>query len=309
MQDWLFSKYKLKAGAIRLTNLNNSKDYPVLSESFSIKWNSGNPADSVEIWFSNNNGDSWELIQSQINTRSYVWDVSKVQDCSLGKIRLLLKNSLGFVYGISESSLFAINNNASNGTPVVKILNQEFIKSGYLNVNSINLELFVADPEKDSVTINLFVSCADENVYHRFDSIKVSTQIDTVVIMVDLTKFATETLILKAEISDNLSSSTDSTLNFYNFRGMGKCSNSAESDIVNSDIQIYPNPFTNGLTIQTSGNREYSVELLTITGNTIYQSKTEGNFHRINLRELSSGIYFVRMKSDNIVSVRKVIKQ
>jgi hypothetical protein len=216
---------------------------------------------------------------------------------------------LGFVYGVNESSLFSINNAASNGAPIVKILNQEFIKSEILLTNSINLQMLIADPEKDSVTINLFVSCADENVYHRFDSIKVSTQIDTVVIMVDLTKFAKETLILKAEISDNLSSTTDSTLNFYNFRGMGDCSNSAKRDIENSDIQIYPNPFTSELTIQTSGNREYSVELITITGNTIYQSKTEGNFHRINLRELSSGIYFVRMKSDNIISVRKVIKQ
>jgi hypothetical protein len=112
-------------------------------------------------------------------------------------------------------------------------------------------------------------------------------------------------MILKAEISDNISPSADSTMWFYNYNGKV----SVKRDVENSDIQIYPNPFDDELSIQTIGNREYSVELITITGNTIYQSKTEGNFHRINLRDLSSGIYFVRMKSDNIISVRKVIKQ
>jgi hypothetical protein len=311
LQDWLFSKYKLKAGAIRLTNLNNSKVYPTLNESFTIKWNSSNPKDSVEIWFSNNNGESWELIQSQINTRSYVWDVSKVQDCSLGKIRLLLKNSLGFVYGINESSLFAIDNNASNGAPLVKILNQEFVIDSIVQLNSINLQMLIADPEKDSVTVILFVSCDKGLSYHNLDTFKVSTQIDTVLRLVNLKDLGkVEEMVLKAEISDNVSTTIGTTLYFNNYRGTpGACITSVESNIENSDIQIYPNPFDDELLIQTSGNREYSVELITITGNTIYQSKTEGNFHRINLRELSSGIYFVRMKSDNIVSVRKVIKQ
>lgn len=113
-------------------------------------------------------------------------------------------------------------------------------------------------------------------------------------------------MVLKAEISDNVSNTADSTLWFYNTKGIIV---SAERDIENSDIQIYPNPFTDELTIQTSGNREYSVELTTITGRTVYQSKMEGNSHRINLSELNSGIYLVQMKSDNIVTVRKVIKQ
>jgi hypothetical protein len=232
--------------------------------------------------------------------------VSKVQDCSLGKIRLLLKNSLGFVYDINESSLFAINNNASNGKPLVKILNQDFIKSGFLNVDSINLQLLIADPEKESVTINLFVSYDNGMKYKSFDSFKESAQIDTVYRMVYLNKLWDENLVLKAEISDNGSNTADSTLSIFNFKGI---KTSAELDMENSEIEIYPNPFSDDLSIQTSGNREYSVELTTITGHTVYQSKTEGNFHRINVRDLSRGIYFVRMKSNNIVSVRKVIKQ
>jgi hypothetical protein len=309
LQQWLFSKYKLKAGAIKLNNLNDSKVYPVLNESYSINWNSENLTDSVEIWFSNNNGDAWELIQSKLNDGIFDWDVSKVQDCSLAKIRILLKNSLGFVYGIDESRQFAINNNASNGTPLIKILNQEFIENVSSVVTRINLQLLIADPEKDSVTINLFVSYDNGIKYEIFDSFKESAQIDTVYRIVNLNKLCKEMMVLKAEISDNVSNTADSTLSFYNYRGIAGDCVVAVRDIENTEIQIYPNPFDDELTIQTTGNREYSVELTTITGRTVYQSKMEGNFHRINLRELSNGIYFVRMKSNNIVTVRKVIKQ
>jgi len=111
-------------------------------------------------------------------------------------------------------------------------------------------------------------------------------------------------------ISDNVSSAADSTISFTNSKGnLGLCPTLVEPDIQNSDIQIYPNPFIDEFSIQTNGNSEYSVELITIGGRIIYQSKIEGNLHRINLKDLNSGIYFVRMKSNNTVSTRKVIKR
>ena len=308
LQQWLFSKYKLKTGAIELSNLNDSNVYPVLNDSYTILWNSENSTDRVEIWFSHNGGDEWELIQSKINDGSFDWDVSKKQDCSLGKIRILLKNSLGFVYGIDESALFAINNNASNGTPVIKILTQDFNEKANIALDSINLQLLIADPEKDSVTINLFVSYDNGINYESFDSFKKSTQIDTVYRMVYLNELqnATKTL-LKLVISDNVSMSADSTLHFNNIRGQKP--GSVERDNESAEINIYPNPFNDELSVQTKGNREYSVELITISGSTIYQSKIKGDFHRINLRELSSGIYFVRVQSEDFISVRKVLKE
>lgn len=310
LQQWLFSKYKLEAGAILLSNLNDSEVYPVLNDSYSINWDSENPADSVEIWFSHNGGDEWKLIESKINDGSCDWDVSKVQDCSLGKIRLLLKNSLGFVYGINESGLFAINNNASNGTPVIKILTQDFLKGKGSNIflDSVNLQLLIADPEKDSVTINLLVSYDKGINYESFDSFKKSTQIDTVYRMVYLNELQNSTkTVLKLEISDNESMSADSTLHFNNTKGQKP--GSVERDKESAEITIYPNPFNDELSIQTSGSREYSLELITISGRSIYQSKMQGNFHQINLRDLSSGIYFVRVKSKDFVSIRKVIKK
>jgi hypothetical protein len=203
--------------------------------------------------------------------------------------------------------LFAINNGASNGTPLIKILSQDFNRSSLPRLDSINLQLLIADPEKDSVTVNLFVSNDNGINYKIFDSFKKYTQIDTVYRMVHLKEFEkVQKMVLKVAISDNVSGTADSTLFFYNTNGIPT---DAERVKENTEISIYPNPFTDELSIQTNGNREYLVELLTITGRILYQSKMEGNFHRINLRDQSSGIYFVRMKSDNFVSNTKVIKR
>ena len=308
VHQWLFSKYKMTSGAIELNNLNDSKVYPVLSDSYSLTWNSENSADSVEIWFSQSGGDSWELIQSKINDGSFDWDVSEAQDCSLGKIRLLLKNSLGYVYCIDESALFGINNDGRNGIPVIKILSQEILKNDNISLDSLNLQILIADPEKDSVTIDLLVSYDQGINYEIFDSFIQSTQIDTVYRMVYLNELQNSTqTVLKLVISDGASSTADSTLYFNNIRGQKP--GSVARDNESAEISIYPNPFNDELSIQTKGNREYSVELINISGITLYQSKIESNFHRINLRELSSGVYFVRVLSEDFVSVRKVLKE
>ena len=73
-------------------------------------------------------------------------------------------------------------------------------------------------------------------------------------------------------------------------------------------IMIYPNPATDAVTVKTSGNKGLSVELSTINGTLIYKSKIEGTLHQINMSNLSNGVYFVTVKSDNFYHTRKIMK-
>jgi S-formylglutathione hydrolase FrmB len=79
-------------------------------------------------------------------------------------------------------------------------------------------------------------------------------------------------------------------------------------EITESDILIYPNPATNALTVQTGGYKGLNVELSDISGKLISKSIIEGTLHQINLSNLSKGVYFVTVKSDNFYHVRKIIK-
>ena len=77
----------------------------------------------------------------------------------------------------------------------------------------------------------------------------------------------------------------------------------------NDNIKIYPNP-TNGIfTIQ--GDNIQSIEILNIKGQVVNSSddfKSSDEF-QFNLSEQQKGIYFVKIKSDNFISVKKIIIQ
>ena len=80
------------------------------------------------------------------------------------------------------------------------------------------------------------------------------------------------------------------------------------NELTTADFVIYPNPVYEKVTVQTNGNKEFTIELLTINGNIIYESKIEGTLHQINLTGLSKGVYLIRLNSNNNISIRKVIK-
>jgi hypothetical protein len=74
------------------------------------------------------------------------------------------------------------------------------------------------------------------------------------------------------------------------------------------EIVIYPNPATDKIIVQTNANKGFTVELSTMNGTLIYKSKIEGTLHQINLSNLSNGVYFVTVKSDNYYHTRKIMK-
>lgn len=75
------------------------------------------------------------------------------------------------------------------------------------------------------------------------------------------------------------------------------------------EIKIYPNPVTNELTIETTGNNEaVNFEIINSSGAVVYKSsfieKTT-----IQTSILATGHYIIKFESGNIFEFRKVIKQ
>lgn len=74
------------------------------------------------------------------------------------------------------------------------------------------------------------------------------------------------------------------------------------------EILMYPNPATNAVTVQSNNIIGFTVELKSSSGALIYTSKIEGTSHQINLSNLSNGVYFVTVKSDNFYHTRRIMK-
>ncbi|SEH07581.1 T9SS type A sorting domain-containing protein [Candidatus Venteria ishoeyi] len=86
---------------------------------------------------------------------------------------------------------------------------------------------------------------------------------------------------------------------------------SIEENEVLSDISLYPNPTAGMLTLDISSEevQETSVEILELTGRKILEvqlGKVSSMSRTINLTELSSGIYFVKIKSGQNESVQQI---
>lgn len=78
----------------------------------------------------------------------------------------------------------------------------------------------------------------------------------------------------------------------------------------NNSINIYPNPVTTKLTIETTQlTKESVLTIIDINGQELKRLKLEANKTQIDISNLTSGIYFVKLITYNIAEVRMVIKE
>ena len=71
---------------------------------------------------------------------------------------------------------------------------------------------------------------------------------------------------------------------------------------------IYPNPTNEILTIQTNKGGHYSIEITSLNGQLIYSTNMDGTSHQINLSSFQKGVYFVTVRSADLVTTEKIIK-
>lgn len=76
--------------------------------------------------------------------------------------------------------------------------------------------------------------------------------------------------------------------------------------VLNDAVQMFPNPAQNFLTVRSSLPIT-SVQVYSLLGDLI--TEVHSNFNRIDLRRLNSGIYMVKIHSDQYSVTKKLIKK
>ena len=74
----------------------------------------------------------------------------------------------------------------------------------------------------------------------------------------------------------------------------------------NTQVIVYPNPAKDQLTI-AAGMKMNSIELVTVTGQTIFTQNVNNNITNIQLAGVSSGMYFVKIYAASGIVVKQVI--
>jgi hypothetical protein len=72
-------------------------------------------------------------------------------------------------------------------------------------------------------------------------------------------------------------------------------------------LKIYPNPANSKITIESQQHE--LIEISNIQGQLIKTLATTGNKTNIDVSALPSGMYFVKVKSENGIAVKKLVKK
>lgn len=77
-----------------------------------------------------------------------------------------------------------------------------------------------------------------------------------------------------------------------------------------SDLNLFPNPVNNILYVNISDiNNEYTFEMINISGNTVKSGNIKSELMNINIENLSSGYYILKINTGNKILTRSFIKQ
>ncbi len=74
-------------------------------------------------------------------------------------------------------------------------------------------------------------------------------------------------------------------------------------------IQIYPNPVNDLLSILLLRPGEYSIVITSINGQIIYEKQSSGSSYLIDLSSYQPGFYIITVRSMDLVAKRKIIKR
>ncbi|MFH0758177.1 MAG: T9SS type A sorting domain-containing protein [Bacteroidota bacterium] len=88
----------------------------------------------------------------------------------------------------------------------------------------------------------------------------------------------------------------------------GVCENTGIEGFTKGTLVIYPNPTNTLLTIETEYPDHYSINITTLNGQQILSGEMEGTSYQIDLSPFPKGIYFITIRSQDFVTIRKIIK-
>lgn len=118
--------------------------------------------------------------------------------------------------------------------------------------------------------------------------------------------------LIEDVLVDNVSQGAISSYTFTNVQAnhtiFASFAAGIDENILQNTIFIYPNPANDILNVKTTQRFE-KVEITSLLGQLIYsQAITEDNF-QINIADLTSGVYFIRLTGDNGMITKKFVKK
>lgn len=79
--------------------------------------------------------------------------------------------------------------------------------------------------------------------------------------------------------------------------------------IVSNDLNLFPNPTSDQLTIQSKNASVDEITLFDVVGKEVIKQSIHAKECTINLNNLHNGLYFIRIKTENALFTYKILKK
>lgn len=185
-----------------------------VSGNFNITWGSNFPNGKVEIWYSSDNGENWSnVVRNAPNTGQFVWNTLIVEDAAFAKIIIFIKDNDGNIFGFDESGCFKVNN-PGNGSPYIKMLNEE-IYSSTITSKEYDFNLLIGDPEDDPLLLKIYYSVDSDTNFYLSQSLSAASDTLPRLYTIDLNAMSnSDALRIKFEVTDGVNYHHDITSKF-----------------------------------------------------------------------------------------------
>jgi hypothetical protein len=87
-----------------------------------------------------------------------------------------------------------------------------------------------------------------------------------------------------------------------------ECVGMQEMTTTLAGVRVYPNPTGGVFTIELNNGADKNIQVLDVTGRVILNNVSKSDRIDVNINNLSNGIYYVKIQSQNAVEVIKVLK-
>lgn len=210
-----------------------------------------------------------------IGEKYYIsFNVSLADDinCGIDKIGILLSTS-SLIYGTTIINNFVNYSQVYAPTPIINKISWIKISGSFVadsNYNYVNIGNFYSNSNTDTIKLNN-MNCTS---YYYIDDVCVSTD--------------------SAYCWD------------YNFT----CESNLSKELLNSQINIYPNPAEKYFIIEIDKliyKEKPEIEVYTALGKLVYKQRLTEMHTKISTANLKSGLYFVKIHSNNGITVKKLV--
>jgi hypothetical protein len=73
-------------------------------------------------------------------------------------------------------------------------------------------------------------------------------------------------------------------------------------------LKLYPNPANADFTVELANGANKQVDVIDVTGRIVVSVSSQSDLVPVNLQNVAAGVYYVKVTSENNVSVTKLIK-